>query len=476
MCGIVGIIRKRPKSFTHVDISLFTEMLITNAVRGDDGTGAFVVDADGNADYIKIAAHPFNLINSKEFEEFKLTMWNQGRAAIGHNRAATEGPVDNSNSHPFVFGPIILIHNGNITNYRSLLNIKEREKLNVNVSSHAAAVLIGRNSPKIVEEFHGSFALVWYDALEKKLYFIRNEERPLCFVNTDEAIYFASEEKMLKWLLDRHNIKFAGEITLLKDGHLISIALGDTDYKWGHEKLNLHKVNSTVIWPSHFVSPNDSNYSTKPDSSSEKDTSFSKLFLKSRKTKCALVDLIPEDKRYNIHYGNDIPITTENNEYLQILWSVQDFREINGNKQLWTMWGNAHNSEYIECVGTFQGPEREAEKLAYEGHVLSFVRRVKEKYVLKEKYSEVVVVDIRPTTIVEVRDNRVLTQEHFNYLKNKGVCFCGNAVKGLTSDDLVFCDTPSEGTIIYCDWCNKAEKETQKPNEENTNTPLSPGQ
>jgi len=52
----------------------------------------------------------------------------------------------------------------------------------------------------------GAFSLVWHDTRNNTLNFARNDERPLCLAYAHGIVYWASEELMLRWLLDRNKI------------------------------------------------------------------------------------------------------------------------------------------------------------------------------------------------------------------------------------------------------------------------------
>ena len=150
MCGIVGIIKKHKSSINHIDLELFKEMLIADAIRGEDSTGAFYIDNVYNVEYAKSATQPFHFLRSQEYIEFSRKAFQSGQVLVGHNRKATEGNVTNNNAHPFVSGPIVLVHNGNISNFRTLVPIRLRERHSINVDSHAVAHMLAAGTPEKV--------------------------------------------------------------------------------------------------------------------------------------------------------------------------------------------------------------------------------------------------------------------------------------------------------------------------------------
>ena len=201
MCGIVGIIGKRKRLFFGLHLDIFEEMLWCDAIRGKDSTGAFTVLENSQVKLVKNEQSPEFLLGTKAWDKFRQTAITSGHVLVGHNRKATFGTTSRENAHPFAEENIILVHNGTITNHKEM---KDTE-----VDSHAICHGIASQGYKeVLESLSGSFTLVWYDIITKKLYMIRNTERPLYFAENEDILAFASEGYMLGWLLSRNNIKF----------------------------------------------------------------------------------------------------------------------------------------------------------------------------------------------------------------------------------------------------------------------------
>lgn len=199
MCGIVAIISKTQSGFFQTDKTIFLQMLISDMFRGLDSTGCFAVNKHGNLDMIKDVGPSSYFINKPEARPIFDEMIQKHCIMVGHNRKATIGKVVAENAHPFIEGNICLVHNGTLKKHD---NLAETE-----VDSHAICHHINEHGYKsMFQKIDGAYALVWYNAEEKKLYFARNHERPLHYVETDTKIYIASEEKMLDWILDRNSI------------------------------------------------------------------------------------------------------------------------------------------------------------------------------------------------------------------------------------------------------------------------------
>ena len=199
MCGLVTIISKNKSGFFFKDKTIFLQMLISDMFRGMDSTGAFAVNKHGNLKMIKDAsAAPF-FINKKDANDFFNNFISDYHIVVGHNRKATMGVIQSENAHPFIEGNICLVHNGTLQNHYKLADRV--------VDSNAVAAHINEQGYKsLLKNIEGAYALIWYNAEEKMLYFTRNAERPLYMVEITDKIYLASENKMLDWILDRNDI------------------------------------------------------------------------------------------------------------------------------------------------------------------------------------------------------------------------------------------------------------------------------
>ena len=174
-------------------------MLISDMFRGMDSTGVYAVNKFGNLKSIKDASPASMFINKKEANSFFNNFISDYHMVVGHNRKATMGGIESATAHPFIEGNICLVHNGTLQNHYKLANRT--------IDSNAIAAHINENGYKsLLKQIEGAYALIWYNAEEKTVYFTRNAERPLHLVETKEKIYLASESKMLDWILDRNDI------------------------------------------------------------------------------------------------------------------------------------------------------------------------------------------------------------------------------------------------------------------------------
>lgn len=243
MCGIVGLVSKGNSGFFKNQLDVFHELLYVDNFRGDDSTGVFMVDRDGDLELAKSSNSAPDYQREKEYHELMRRAFSKGKAIIGHNRKATKGSITDENAHPFVVdNRIILVHNGTLFgDYKKL--VPEGES--VEVDSHAIAHLIHKHEDDVgaaMQEIQGAYTLVWFDMKKQTLNFLRNSQRPLAFMETSDSYIFASEKNMLTWMVDRHNLKVVQPPVELGEG-LQSIFTLKTNGLWDVEtqKIELTK-------------------------------------------------------------------------------------------------------------------------------------------------------------------------------------------------------------------------------------------
>ncbi|MDE3022866.1 MAG: class II glutamine amidotransferase [Pseudomonadota bacterium] len=255
MCGIVGLISKRANGFMNGEVSAFTDMLTLDQIRGPDSTGAFTVYHNRQVKSIKIGSHPADLMVTSGWQPFITSVGVSGRLVIGHNRKATHGGVTSRNAHPFHSEHIHLVHNGMIYNHKSLSKEIEEE----DVDSHNVCKALAAHGPhEVLPKLSGAFAFVWYDRKQEKLFLIRNTQRPLGILETDDLFAIASEPWMALGALSRNNISVKdvkGEA--LKPGELVSFNLRGERASEGTIDLDSH---TTTTYYSSFTHHSTSDY------------------------------------------------------------------------------------------------------------------------------------------------------------------------------------------------------------------------
>lgn len=209
-------------------------LLVFDSVRGEHSTGAAFISRYMDPLIAKAVGNPFELFDHHQFNK---GMGRINRAIIGHNRYATVGDVTRFNAHPFEYGHIVGAHNGTLKNKH-----KFEEGHTFKVDSQA---LLNHIAVKGIEDAigiaDGAWALVYWNAQDETLNFLRNKERPLlgCFSEDNNTLFWASEAWMLSVALSRNNIKhhpiFTFDEDVLHSIHLPKAAnagpLKDFEYK-----------------------------------------------------------------------------------------------------------------------------------------------------------------------------------------------------------------------------------------------------
>jgi glucosamine--fructose-6-phosphate aminotransferase (isomerizing) len=107
MCGIVGVLGQ------HEVAPLLVEALKRLEYRGYDSAGIATVQ-DGRLDRRRAVGKLVNLSDLLVHQPLA------GKAGIGHTRWATHGAATIANAHPHKAGPVAVVHNGIIENFKAL--------------------------------------------------------------------------------------------------------------------------------------------------------------------------------------------------------------------------------------------------------------------------------------------------------------------------------------------------------------------
>lgn len=197
MCGIVGYISTKEKAYKDDKAHFMRFALALDTLRGRDSTGVMTISKKFDIDLIRTTMPGDRFVHSPKYKN----SWVPGWAKVGHNRAATRGAVNLQNAHPFVDGPIVLVHNGTLWGDGCALPTFNTD---LDVDSMQIAHALAQHEPgaakEVLEAIDGSFALVWYDKRDESINMVRNAERPLSFgVNKDrDMMWFMSDAAHLQ--------------------------------------------------------------------------------------------------------------------------------------------------------------------------------------------------------------------------------------------------------------------------------------
>ena len=209
MCGIVGVLGD------HEVAPLLVEALKRLEYRGYDSAGIATVNG-GKLDRRRAVGKLVNLSDLLVHDPLA------GKAGIGHTRWATHGAATVSNAHPHQAGPVAVVHNGIIENFRELraelaeagfsfesetdtetVALMTRLYMDRGMSPREAAVeTLGR--------LHGAFALCFLFDGEENLLIAARKGSPLAIGHGDGEMFVGSDAIALAPMTDR--------ITYLEEG------------------------------------------------------------------------------------------------------------------------------------------------------------------------------------------------------------------------------------------------------------------
>ena len=225
MCGIVG-------AAGHLlarDLTIFKQLLAADTFRGVHSTGVanIPINKKMEPDIGKACVEGWEATNYKPIDSVIRTT---AHALIGHNRHATRGGVNRANAHPFfVEDQIVGCHNGTLDLHGSGKFMDDVHDFGTD--SEAALTAIARMGAKeALESFIGAWAFVWYDYESNTLNFTRNSQRPLTLAykpDTFSELFWASERKMLEWILDRNNALSGMEFYKIPECTVLSFKMPD---------------------------------------------------------------------------------------------------------------------------------------------------------------------------------------------------------------------------------------------------------
>ncbi len=209
MCGIVGILSDHEAAPTLV------EALKRLEYRGYDSAGIATVNA-GRLDRRRAVGKLVNLSDLLVHEPLA------GKSGIGHTRWATHGAPSVRNAHPHKCGPVAVVHNGIIENYKALREdlaskgyATESETDTETVALLAQSFMDQGLAPRDAAEqtiarLDGAFALAFLFEGEDDLIIAARKGSPLAIGHGQGEMFLGSDAIALAPLTDR--------ITYLEEG------------------------------------------------------------------------------------------------------------------------------------------------------------------------------------------------------------------------------------------------------------------
>ena len=227
MCGLVGILSRSEVA------PLMVNALTRLEYRGYDSAGIATIDSDGRLERRRAVGKLSRL------SDLLVQQPLSGKSGVGHTRWATHGPPTVENCHPQRAGPVAVVHNGIIENYRELraLLVEEgyepRSETDTEIIALLAHRLIKRGASvdqalkETVRQLEGAFGIVFLIEGEKDVLFAARKGSPIAIGVGDGEMFVGSDAIALAPLTDRIVYLEEGDFACVtRSGHLIEDALG----------------------------------------------------------------------------------------------------------------------------------------------------------------------------------------------------------------------------------------------------------
>ncbi len=244
MCGIIGILGG------HEVSPQLVEALKRLEYRGYDSAGVATVDGSGRLDRRRAVGKLVNLSDRLVHEPLT------GHAGIGHTRWATHGAATEANAHPHRRGPVAVVHNGIIENFRELrdevvaLGLQPESQTDTETVALLTAWHMGQGMDPVAAaratlgRLHGAFALAFLFEGEPDLMIGARKGSPLAVGHGEGEMFLGSDAIALAPFTDR--------ITYLDDGdHVVIRRAGaqifDADGRPANRDIQQIDVGATQI-------------------------------------------------------------------------------------------------------------------------------------------------------------------------------------------------------------------------------------
>jgi len=214
MCGIVGVLG------THQAAPLLVEALKRLEYRGYDSAGIATVN-DGALDRRRALGKLVNL--SDLLVEKPLS----GKSGIGHTRWATHGRPSVENAHPHRAGPVAVVHNGIIENFRELreqliangVNFESETDTETVVQLCAHHLRAGHTPDQAaratIAALDGAFALLFLFEGEDDLMIAARRGSPLALGHGKGEMFVGSDAIALQPMTDRITYLEEGDVAVV---------------------------------------------------------------------------------------------------------------------------------------------------------------------------------------------------------------------------------------------------------------------
>ncbi|PHQ95802.1 MAG: glutamine--fructose-6-phosphate transaminase (isomerizing) [Marinosulfonomonas sp.] len=210
MCGIVGILSN------HEAAPIIVEALKRLEYRGYDSAGIATVNVDKVLERRRAVGKLVHLSDLLVHEPLA------GKAGIGHTRWATHGAPTVANAHPHRAGPVAVVHNGIIENFRELRDdlTDKGYKFQTDTDTETVALLAQYYmdqglaprdaAEQTIARLEGAFALCFLFNGQDDLLIAARKGSPLAIGHGDGEVFVGSDAIALSPMTD--------QVTYLEEG------------------------------------------------------------------------------------------------------------------------------------------------------------------------------------------------------------------------------------------------------------------
>ena len=244
MCGIIGILGN------HEVSPQLVEALRRLEYRGYDSAGVATVDDRGRLDRRRAVGKLVNLSDLLVHQPLP------GHAGIGHTRWATHGAATEANAHPHRAGPVAVVHNGIIENFRELRDalLAEGIRPESDTDTEVVAMLVAWQMAQGMDplgavratlaRLRGAFALAFLFEGEPDLMIAARRGSPLAIGHGEGEMFVGSDAVALAPFTDR--------VSYLEDGdHAVITRAGarifDAEGRPVQREIRQIEVGATLI-------------------------------------------------------------------------------------------------------------------------------------------------------------------------------------------------------------------------------------
>lgn len=250
MCGIYGY-----RTRTGVELTVFETTVLSTVLaremenRGRDSWGGVVFKGD-HAEIFKGVGRI--TANAHQF----LRAASVGQTILAHTRAATVGKISKDNSHPFLIGDVLGVHNGSIYNYTEL-----NKKYDRNYEVDSQQIFAHLNSGLDLSEVEGQGTFIFSRSTEawKNIYIARTVGSSL-FVGRFYRDSKHHEHFATVWASEERGVRIAADLV---GAYLTEVRIDPNKlYKVGSDgdvyntdsafELKTRVISSITGWPQNY--------------------------------------------------------------------------------------------------------------------------------------------------------------------------------------------------------------------------------